>query len=140
MSAAELGRAVTEPRAEITPRGAYLLLHCMADAEKWWKRNGGGGPAGWRELYVELGRVAIAAGMMPMLPGRPAVESAQATFANPIGTTQAAHLLGITPRGVRDLCVRGVLASAAKRSRGWVMERDEVLARATQRCADQPKA
>lgn len=130
---APLARAAIEPRAEIGPQAALLLLSSMEAARSWWRRNGTGPPAGWAEVYEVLGRVAIAGGTRPLLVRtRPPVEAAVA-FTDPIGATQAAYLLRITPRGVRDLCRRGVLATARRRPGGWVIERAEVEARAAKR-------
>ena len=132
MSAAELGRAVKGPRAEITPAGANVLLSGVEAANFWWSRNGKSPPAGWREATAVLLEVAIAAGMRPMPPGRPPVESA-ATFADPITARQAAFLLGCSPRNVRYLCQRETITSAQRRSGQWIMEKAEVVALAEAR-------
>jgi hypothetical protein len=125
-----LARAVTEPRAEIGPRGALLLLSGMEAAQRWWKANGKAPPAGWAELYEVLAAAAVAGGSKPMpIRNAPPVETAVA-YTDPIGVTQAAYLLRITPRGVRDLCQRQAIETARKRPSGWVMERAEVEARA----------
>jgi hypothetical protein len=121
------------PRAEIGPRAALLLLSALDKAERWYRSNGFATPAGWAEVYGALGQVAITGGTRPM-PVRhaPPVDTAVA-FADPIGATQAAYLLQITPRGVRDLCRREVLTTARRRPGGWVIERAEVEARAATR-------
>jgi hypothetical protein len=129
---------VVAPRAEIGPRGALLLLSGMEAAQRWWRADGKAPPAGWAEVYEVLAGVALAAGGRPMpVRNAPPVETA-VSYADPIGATQAAFLLGITPRGVRDLCTRGVLETARRRPGGWVMERSEVEARAAVQAVSRP--
>lgn len=125
-----LARAMTEPRAEVSPQGAWLLLSCMEQARKQWKQNGSAPPPGFDEMYDVLAPVAIAAGGKPIPIRHAQPAEATSAFTNPITATQAAYLLGITPRGVRDLCARGVFETARRRQAGWLIERAEVVARA----------
>lgn len=50
-----------------------------------------------------------------------------------IGTREAAEIMRITDRGVRDLCDRGSFATAARAGRDWTIDRAEVLERAERR-------
>jgi hypothetical protein len=94
------------------------------------RRDGIDPPASFGELLTaveegafrsEHAELPIRKGMQGSVPVR--------FWSDPVGTTEAAALLGITPRGVRALCSRGVFETAGVRSGQWWVERSEVAAR-----------
>lgn len=62
------------------------------------------------------------------LPGHSMLPSGSET-GDRLGTAEAAVLLSCTSRNVRDLCLRGVFATAVRHRRVWWIARAEVLER-----------
>jgi len=96
---------------------------------------------GLRELFdaaAAEARRAAASGSAE-LPRSAAPSSSGASTApvvvDPVGTAEAAELLGCTTRNVRDLCRRGVFETAAVLAGGWVVSRREVEARLLSRAS-----
>lgn len=120
------------------PKGSILLQRALQEAEKIARRDGIPLSPEVQLLKVVLLGAAQKAvttangrSALPLLrevqsfkrpPGRVAVD--------PIGTVEAADLLGCQPRNVRDLCRRGVFVSAAQLGRSWTIERAEIELRA----------
>lgn len=118
------------------PLGVLLLFRALVSAERAATRDGISAPRDVATLRGVLAGVydiarSSASGRSEVPPPAALATSAEPSSVqvDPIGTTEAASLLGCSSRNTRDLCRRGVFASARCRSGVWSIERDEVLAR-----------
>lgn len=125
----------------VGPEGARRLLWAMRAAEQVTRRDGIAPPAD----YVTLRQVieaavweiqSAASGRSEVPPpadlasSRASSSSFLATWVDPVGTSEAAAILGCGTRNVRDLCERGVFETAGVRASQWWVERAEVARRA----------
>lgn len=118
------------------PLGVLMLNRALVTAERTAARDGISAPREVATLrgvlagVYEAARSSASGRSEVPPPGALAASAAPSTVrVDPIGTSEAASLLNCSTRNVRDLCRRGVFASAQCRSRRWEVERDEVLAR-----------
>lgn len=132
---------MTEPRDSVSLPGGWVLLspagaRVCAGAlnllEHYGRRDGGQRSpdfvATQRTLAAALSDVDLSTSVTHVV--------ADATFPrllDPVGTATAALMLGITRHGVADLCRRGVLTTAVRQGRSWLVERDEVASLAAER-------
>jgi hypothetical protein len=130
-----MGGSVALGSGELLVVGGDVLLleqaiRAALDAQR---RNGLAAPAEVRALSVLVGeaaaRVRACAGSGSAAVPFPAVGE-ESVLMDPIDVPEASVLLGCEKRNVRDLCGRGVFASARRVGGRWVMERVEVELRA----------
>lgn len=120
--------------ALLGPDGVRRVLYALHAAQRVSRVDGIEPPAEQRRLRSTL--AAVLDGFrsehaeLPFPPVMRASEASSSEWADPIGTSVAATLLGCTDRNVRSLCGRGVFDTAGVRAGQWVIERAEVLQRA----------
>ncbi|MEV8510835.1 hypothetical protein [Dactylosporangium sp. NPDC051484] len=118
------------------PAGTLMFWRALVTAETAARRDGIRAPADVAavrrllEVAARDARSAVSGSTEVPPPADLArFETTSGVRLDPIGTGEAASLLGCGQRNVRDLCRREVFASAQCRSGVWTIERDEVLAR-----------
>jgi hypothetical protein len=123
-------------------RAVLHLARALAAAERVTRQVDGICPSSeWAALRDAVGRAAAevrasAAGSAEVRPARGlsgSEEDPPSVLVDPVGTADAAALLAITPRAVRERCRRGAYASAVQRGSAWLIERHEVEVEALSR-------
>jgi len=133
-----VGTALGSGVVLVGPVGVLRIAAALAAAEATGRRDGVRPPSVFVELRALFegaaaeARRAAARGSAE-LP-RTAAPSSSATstapvVVDPIGSAEAAELLGCTARNLRDLCCRGVFDTAQILAGRWVVSRREVEAR-----------
>jgi hypothetical protein len=121
-------------QALVGPIGALTVARALEAVERSHRRDGIPPPAHFVALRAVFDAAAAEARRsergradgppMPVLP--------TSGLFDPIDSSEAALLLGVTSRQVRRLCGSGAFASARRSAASWWLERDEVVARSCQ--------
>lgn len=134
-----LGLPLGSGQVVLGRRGTVLLSTALGWVERW-ARSEGVPPtsdfARLRQLIdlaaAEARASAAGTGEVPHSRGAPGSGHLPRIggWTNPVGTSEASRLLGVTPRAVRARCSAGLFVSASQQGGSWLIERGEVEAAA----------
>ncbi len=116
----------------VGPVGVALIGSALDLAARMSARDGIAIHASVSRLRAAVAEASAACGSaeVPQRPAREHSPTVGSVVGDRLGTAEAAELLGCGERNVRDLCSRGVFATAVRHRRSWVIARAEVLGRA----------
>jgi hypothetical protein len=138
-----LGLALLGGQVLLGPRGVLLLAMSLRAAERVGRHDGVSPTADFVALRTLVERAAAeaasAVGRADLLDKTGMSRSSEPLrvgLVEPISTAEAATLLGMSARAVRERCRRGAFTSAVLMGRAWRLESAEVTAAALGRAGE----